>query len=439
MPSSISVEIIAALVLILANGFFVLAEFSIIASRKTRLKQKVDEGRPGAEAALELHDKPDSFLATIQVGITLVGALVGVFSGATIVERLQAYLESGGIPLLQRWAEPVSVGVVVISITVLMAVIGELVPKYIALAYPEKYARLIARPTRVFVTITFVVAEFLGWLSRRIVRMLGIRRSSMQNVVDEDEINHMILEGREKGLFDVTEEEFVKSVFQFTDTPVRRAMKPRPDIAAIDIEASAEETAHVIIDNGYSRYPVFQSSIDTVIGVIYTKDLIKEQIDLIHIDLKTLMRPPLFVPDSMPVTRLLRDFQSGKNHLAIVLDEYGGTAGIITLEDILEELVGEIQDEYDSEAPPVVRISDTIVYARGDVWPGEINEQLGTTLPEDQSDTLAGLFVDESGRMPDKYQAVTVADARMTILAKDKHRILRLKIEKIAREGNVEE
>ena len=439
MQTSISVEIIAVLVLIAANGFFVLAEFAIIASRKSKLKQKVDEGKPGAHAALELHNKPDSFLATIQVGITLVGALVGVFSGATIVERLQGVFATSGMVYLSRWAEPFAVATVVVTITMLTVVTGELVPKYIALANPERYARLISRPVRVFVKVTYVIAAFLGWVSRRIVQMLGIRRSSLQSIVDEDEINHMILEGREKGLFDVTEEEFVKSVFQFTDTPVRRAMKPRPDIAAIDMEAPPAETARIIIDNGYSRYPVYQSSIDNVIGLIYTKDLIKEQIDLNHIDLKKLMRPALFVPDSMPVTRLLREFQSGKNHLAIVLDEYGGTAGIITLEDILEELVGEIQDEYDSEAPPVVRISDTILYAKGDLWPGEINEQLGTSLPEDQSDTLAGLFVDESGRMPDKYQAVSIADTRMTILAKDKHRILRLKIQKVGRTKNDDE
>ncbi|PWB74279.1 hypothetical protein C3F09_04180 [candidate division GN15 bacterium] len=433
MQSSFSFEIIAVLVLILANGFFVLAEFSIIASRKTKLKQKVDEGKPGAEAALKLHDKPDLFLATIQVGITLVGALVGVFSGATIVERLHALLNVSGIPFVERWAEPISVGIIVLSITVLTAVIGELVPKYIALSYPEKYARLIARPTRVFVAITYFIAEFLGWLSRRIVRTLGIRRRELQSVIDEDEINHMILEGREKGLFDVTEEEFVKSVFQFTDTAVRRAMKPRPDIAAIDIDAAPAETAHVIIDNGYSRYPVYRDSIDNIIGLVYIKDLIKDGVDPGNLDVQKVMRPPLFVPDSMPLTKLLQEFQVGKNHLAIVLDEYGGTAGIITLEDILEELVGEIQDEYDSEAPPVVRISETVVYAGGDVWPGEINELLDTDLPEDKSDTLAGLFVDESGRMPDKYQAVTIADARMTILSKDKHRILRLKVEKVSR------
>lgn len=433
MQTSISVEIIAVLVLIAANGFFVLAEFAIIASRKSKLKQKVDEAKPGAKAALELHNKPDSFLATIQVGITLVGALVGVFSGATIVERLQGVFTTSGMVYLSRWPEPIAVATVVVTITMLTVVAGELVPKYIALAYPERYARLISRPVRLFVQVTYVIAAFLGWVSRRIVQMLGIRRSSLQSIVDEDEINHMILEGREKGLFDVTEEEFVKSVFQFTDTPVRRAMKPRPDIAAIDMEAPPSETTRLIIDNGYSRYPVFHQSIDNVIGIIYTKDLIKEQIDLNHIDLKKLMRPALFVPDSMPVTKLLREFQTGKNHLAIVLDEYGGTAGIITLEDILEELVGEIQDEYDSEAPPVVRISDTVLYAKGDLWPGEINEQLGTNLPEDQSDTLAGLFVDESGRMPDKYQAVSIADTRMTILAKDKHRILRLKIEKVVK------
>ena len=179
--------------------------------------------------------------------------------------------------------------------------------------------------------------------------------------------------------------------------------------------------------------PVRRDTIDAIVGVVHAKDVLAALRADPSAELVALARPPLFVPDSTPVTKMLQEFQSGKNHLAIVLDEYGGTAGIITLEDILEELVGEIQDEYDSEAPPVVRISETVVYASGDVWPGEINELLGADLPEDRSDTLAGLFVEESGRMPDKYQAVAIADTRMTILAKDKHRILRLKVEKVKR------
>jgi putative hemolysin len=432
MDGRFYLEVLAILILILANGFLVLAEFSIIASRKTKLKQKAEDGKPGALSALKVHDNPENFLAAVQVGITLLGALVGVFSGATIVERFQHYLALSPIELFSHWAGPISVVTVVVSITILSAVLGELVPKFIALSYPEKYARWTAEPTIVFIKITYVFSKLLTILSKLILRLLGVRQKAGHQYVDEDEINHMIFEGREKGLFDITEEEFVKSVFQFTDAPVRRAMKPRPDVIAIDIDSPPDEIMKVIIENGYSRYPVYRENIDDVVGVIYVKDIIKERIEYSKIDIKQLMRTPLFVPDSTPLTKLLRNFQEGKNHLAIVLDEYGGTAGIITLEDIIEELVGEIQDEYDSEAPPIVKYSDQIAYANGTVWPGEINEVLDTDLPEDQAETLAGLFIDIVGRMPEKFENIQIADAKMTILAKDKQRILRVKIEKLS-------
>jgi putative hemolysin len=424
-------EVAAIILLIFANGFFALAEFSIIASRKSRLRQKKKAHLWGATSALRLRENPESFLASIQVGITLLTALVGVFSGATIVDRLRTYLEGSHIEFISRFASSLAVGTVVVSITVLSSLMGELVPKYIALSHPERYARLVAKPITLFVKISWVFSKLLSGLAKIVLRILGIRRDPRRDAISEEDIEHLIIEGREKGMFDVTEEEFVKSVFEFTDTTVRRAMKPRPDVVALDIEASAEETTRVIIENGYSRYPVYQEVIDRVIGVVYIKDIIKERMDLTRLDLRALMRPAFFVPDTMHLTRLLQEFQKGENHLAVVLDEYGGTAGIITLEDILEELVGEIQDEYDSEAPPLVKQSDTVAFANGAVWPGEVNDLLGTNLPVDISETLAGLFIETVSHMPDKYESTQVADIKMTILSKDKNRILRLKLEKV--------
>jgi putative hemolysin len=430
MDSHPYLEVAAIILLIFANGFFALAEFSIIASRKTRLRQKKKANLWGANAALKLRENPDSFLASIQVGITLLTALVGVFSGATMVDRLREFLAVSPIEFVSRFASSIAVGTVVVSITVLSSLMGELVPKYIALSYPERYARLVAKPITWFVKISWIFSKLLSGLAKIVLRILGIKRDPRREAISEEDIEHLIIEGREKGMFDVTEEEFVKSVFEFTDTTVRRAMKPRPDVIALDIDAPPEEITKVIIENGYSRYPVYQEVIDRVIGVIYVKDIIKERMDLTRLDLRALMRPALFVPDTMYLTRLLREFQKGENHLAVVLDEYGGTAGIITLEDILEELVGEIQDEYDSEAPPLVKQSDSVAFANGAVWPGEINDLLGANLPVDISETLAGLFIENVGHMPEKYEKTQVADIKMTILSKDKNRILRLKLEK---------
>jgi putative hemolysin len=424
-------EVAAIVVLILANGFFALAEFSIIASRKTRLRQKVGK-LWGAAAALKLRENPESFLASIQVGITLMGALVGVFSGATIADQLRDFLATSSFEPVRHFASSLAVGIVVVSITILSSLMGELVPKYIALSFPERYARLTAKPITIFVKISWVFSKLLSALAKVVLKILGIKRDPLREAISQEDIEHLVIEGREKGWFEATEEEFVKSVFEFTDMTVRRAMKPRPDVIALDLDGSAEEVAQVIVENGYSRYPVFQGGIDHVVGVVYVKDIIRERMDLGHLEIRKLMRPAFFVSDTTPLTRLLREFQKGENHLAVVLDEYGGTAGIITLEDILEELVGEIQDEYDSEAPPLVKQSDRVAFADGSVWPGDINDLLGTNLPVDVSETLAGLFIEQVGHVPEKFESAQVADVRMIILAKDKNRILRLKLEKTA-------
>jgi len=431
MDGNLIFELLALFVLVLANGFFALAEFSIISSRTSRLAQKTSERKWGAHRARRLRASPDRFLASIQVGITLVTALLGVFSGATLVAKIEVWLARSPWTWMVESATSIAVVAVVIGITILTVVLGELVPKYIALSFPERYARYVAFPAGLFITLTAPFSRMLSWLANLVVRLLGIRRGDGQHHVTEEEINQMLRDGRSRGVFDDTEQEFVRSVFDFTDSTVRRALTPRPDVVAIDRSADRAEILTTISEEGYSRYPVFEETIDHVVGIIHTKDLIARHVDPASLDVGALMRPPLFVPDSMPLPRLLKEFQRGRNHMAIVLDEFGGTAGIITLEDILEELVGEIQDEYDTEAAPIVQQSATALYADGDVWPGDANELIDSHLPEDDHDTLAGLIMETLGRLPRKHEAVTIADAKLTVLAKSENRILRLKVEKI--------
>ncbi|MBU0982626.1 MAG: hemolysin family protein [candidate division Zixibacteria bacterium] len=429
MDSNLLLELLAIFVLVLANGFFALAEFSIVASRSSRLRQKVIEKKVGARTAEQLRKKPEQFLASIQVGITLAAAMLGVFSGATIVEKLKFLLRASEIPLLVLYARIISMAAVVLAITVLSVVLGELVPKFVALSYPERFARYSAGPINVFVRLTAPFSRMLSGTASLIVRLLGITRTTATDAVTEDEINQMIVDGRHRGVFDDTEEEFVRSVFEFSEGTVRRAMRGRTDIVALERFASSEDIMKAILENGYSRYPVYEKTIDNVVGVIYIKDFIDKQTDLSRISLAGLIREPTFVPDSLPLARLLRDFQKGKNHLAIVLDEFGGTAGMITLEDVLEELVGEIQDEYDAEAAPIVKQSDTVAYADGDVWPGEVNELLHTSLPDEKNDTLAGLFMERAGHLPERNESILIDDVRLTVLAKDENRIIRVKLE----------
>lgn len=431
MDGQFVLESLAILLLVLANGFFALSEFSVIASRDSKLARKREEGKRGVAAAEKLREKPDQFLASVQVGITLVGAMLGVFSGATVVKELEILLKASEIGFLVQSATSIALVTVVVGITILSVVLGELVPKYIALSHPERYARYLSGPISLFVMITSPFSRLLSSIASSVVTLFGVKRSHDANSVDEEEINQMIMVGRQRGVFDSTEEEFVRSVFDFSDSTVRRALKPRTDVIALDKNIPIENALEIIKENGYSRYPVYEESIDHVIGIIYTKDFIDPKLNLSSIQLSKIMRKPIFVPESMPLPTLLKEFQKGNNHLAIVLDEFGGTAGIITLEDVLEELVGEIQDEYDAEAAPISKTGDNVVYADSDVWPGDVNELIESHLPEDTHDTLAGLFTEEVGHIPDKNESTDIADVRLTILAKDENRILRLKVEKI--------
>jgi len=438
VDSNLLMEILAILLLVLANGFFALAEFSIISSRSSRLAQKISERKWGAARAEKLKNNPDRFLASIQVGITLVAALLGVFSGATVVSQLEAFLGQSPWTWVAESATSIAVVLVVLGLTVLSVVLGELVPKYIALSFPERYARYVAGPADIFVSLTAPFSRLLSWLANLTVRMIGITRADSRQQITEEEINQMLLDGRRRGVFDDTEQEFVRSVFDFSGSTVRRALTPRTDVIAIERTADPKVVLDTILEHGYSRYPIYEETIDKVVGIIYTRDLINRKIDFKQIELSPLMRQPLFVPDSMPLPKLLREFQRGRNHMAIVLDEYGGTAGVITLEDILEELVGEIQDEYDAEAAPIVKHSETMLYADGDVWPGDANEVIDSHLPEDAHDTLAGLIMEALGRLPYRNETVDIADVRLTILAQDKNRILRLKLEKVVTESDNE-
>ena len=262
MSYNLWLELIVILVLVGANGFFALAEFSIISSRVSRLARNRDNREWGAARAEKLKAEPDRFLASIQVGITLIAALLGVFSGATVVAQLETIFVKSAWGWLADSATSIAVVIVVVSITILSVVLGELVPKYIALSNPERYARYVAGPVNVFVTLTAPFSRLLSWLSNLTVRMAGIKRVNGQQQVTEDEINEMLLDGRRHGVFDDTEQEFVRSVFDFSDSTVRRALTPRTDVIAINRVATSQEILNTIIEHGYSRYPIFEETID---------------------------------------------------------------------------------------------------------------------------------------------------------------------------------
>ena len=279
MDRDLFIELVAIFLLVVANGLFALAEFSVISSRLSRLAQKRAERKWGAARAERLRADPDRFLASIQVGITLVAVLLGVLSGATLVAKLEVYLGQSSWSFIANSATSIAVALVVFLITVLSVVLGELVPKYIALSFPEKYARYVAGPAAAFIWITAPFSRLLSWLASWTVRLIGIKRSAGRQQITEEEINQMLLDGLKYGVFDDTEQEFVRSVFDFSDSTVRRALTPRPDVVAFERSAGSDQVLSTIRQQGYSRYPVFEDTIDNVIGIIYAKDLIGRQLD----------------------------------------------------------------------------------------------------------------------------------------------------------------
>ncbi len=423
-------ELLAIFVLILANGFFAASEFALIASRKSRILNLARKGDKRAARTRQFLKKPEKFLAAIQVGITFIATLAGVFSGATLVRNVVPYIKDIPIPAISKAAHPISIGIVVVVISILTVVIGELIPKYVALSNPEKIAMRVTRPISIFSRLTFVLVGILIAAAKLILRLFGYGKLPERSHITEDEINILISEGTEKGVFDKTEQKLIRSVFHFTDTTVRQAMTPRVDMVAIKTDWPQKRIIEIMTKTGYSRYPVYEDSLDQIQGVVYTKDLIPLMTLGEVIILKDIVRKPLFVPDSMPLTTLLRRFQKRKKHIAIVLDEFGGTAGLITLEDILEEIVGEIQDEHDQDQPEFVAHSDKVAFAAATFRVDELNEAFNVNLPLDVSDTMGGLMVEEFGRIPGIGDQVDFHGLKFTVLEMEGSRIKRLRVEK---------
>lgn len=424
-------EILAILLLIAINGFLVLSEFSIIASRKSKLKRMAKHGNLSAARAEKIHSRPEAFLATVQIGITFVGTLAGVFSGMTVVDSLTPFIAKIPVESVAKAAQSVAFFIVVILISLLSATLGELVPKYIALTRPERIASVVSGPMSLFIRASHFFVRVLSGTARGFIRLIGLKSGSEGSAVTEDEINIMIAEGLEKGIFDATEQELIQSVFDFSDTTARQAMTPRTEIIGIDINEPTDKVLKKITENGFSRYPVYQGDMDKIIGIIYTKDLIRVLQHSRLIIIRDIIRKPLFVPDSIKLKMLLGTFKQKKMHVAIVLDEFGGTAGLITLEDLLEEIVGEIQDEHDTEQSELSIKNDRVAFAAGSLRIDEFNERFGSNLPEDGPSTLAGLVFERLGHPALTGEEVIIHKMKFAVLQAEGNRLKRLRIEKL--------
>ncbi len=420
--------------LILLNGFFAAAEIALVSARRSRVRQIAAGGDPRAERVAHLQEDPDRFLATVQIGITFVATLASAAGGAAAVRSLSPLFRELPIPLLAKAAEPLALGVVVVLLSYVTLIVGELVPKSLALRHALALALWVSTPMERLARATAILVRFLTASNRLVLRLLGQRGVAERVFVSEDEVKYMLQEGRALGIFDRMEEELIHSVFEFTGASVKEVMIPRPRILAIDVETPVDQVLASIVESGKSRYPVYRNSLDEVLGILYDKDLFRLLAERKPIVLSQLLRPAFFAPETAQVSRLLKEMQKRRMPIALVVDEYGGVEGLVTIEDLIEEIVGEIQDETDSEHRPVQRLRDGSYLVDASLSIGDLAEQHDLRFPEStEYETLAGFILSQLQRIPREGEAVIFGDWKLTIVNMEGRRIARVKVERRGR------
>ena len=397
----VTLEILFILFLVLANGIFAMSEAALISARDTRLQEMAGDDNLRARAALDLLDEPNLFLSTVQIGITLVGVLAGAFGGATIAVPLAGVIE--GVPLLAPYAGTLSVGVVVVVIAYLSLILGELVPKRLALGNPERIASSVARPMRLLSRLASPVVSFLSFSTDTVLKILRVRPGD-EPPVTEAEIGILIEQGARAGVFEEAERDMVGRIFRLGDLRITALMTPRPDVVWLDLEDEPQENRLKISESVYSRFPVCRGRLDAVVGIVRAKDLLIHRLDGGNVDLEQDLRKPLFVPESMYAFRVLELFKSSGEPFALVADEYGEIEGVVTLNDVLEAIVGEIPASDELEDPEAVLREDGSWFLDGSLPINRFKEVLQIErLPDEYTGsyhTLAGFVMTRMGRLP---------------------------------------
>lgn len=426
------------LFLIVVNGFFAASEFALISLRRSRLRHLAKSGSAKAKKLQKLLDEPERFLSTIQIGVTLMGTLAAAIGGVLAVKYLKPVFLEVPFEFIHTAAEPIAVAVVVSLITYATIVIGELVPKTLAIRHAEKIAFFTATPVDLLSKFFSLVIRVLTISSKTVLRLFNLDRVQEPGFISEDEVKYLIREGRKRGVFEPSEEDLIHSVFKFTDTMVREVMIPRTEIVAVDSGSNIDAILRTMNEKGFSRLPVYTGSIDNIIGVAYLKDILSLYMENRSFQLENVIRKPYIVPPNKNVSVLLREMREKRIHLALVGDEYGGTDGLVTMEDLIEEIVGDIRDEKEKELREIDEIAANRFIIDGKTDIGKVNERLYVTLPEDEFETVGGFVLGLFGRLPAEGDQVRYRDLMFTVLRLRKNRISRIRVLKYLSEEEKE-
>ena len=435
MDSSAVFQLLFVLVLIGINAFFAASEIAIISLNENKLRKMAEEGNRKAEKLLRLIKEPSKFLATIQVGVTLAGFLASATAAQNFSQYLAKLIKNINIPLNDNIINSISLAMVVLILSYITLVLGELVPKRLAMQRSQQIAMFSIQPLELIAKITSPFIRLLTLSTNLIVKVFGGTPSGNDKKITEEEIRLMVDVGEEKGIIRGTEKEMIDNIFEFDDTQVSRVMIHRTNIVAISIEAGLEEVLETIVDEQFSRIPIYEENIDNIVGILYSKDLLKFLKPEVKekFNMKKLIRKPFFVPVSKKTDELFKQLQISKNHMAIIIDEYGGTAGLVTIEDLIEEIVGNIFDEYDEEEKEIEKIDDNTFVLNGSINLKIVNEFFDVEIPVENYETLSGFIIGQIGRIPEEGESLIVEYDKLVFKVEkvEEKRIAKAKVCKI--------
>lgn len=427
--------LVGTVALVMLHGLLAGTRAAFASARRGRLRQMAQGGEPRAATALRLAEDSSRMLGTLYLGKAFLAVMAAAIAALTLIPPLSQALATGGLPRL--WADGFAGFIVAGGLSLLLLIFGRLVPEGIAAAHAERWAIRLAPLLRALEFLCWPPVRLTVWIGNRFAAPLGGIPLTGTALVTEEEIRTLVDAGEEEGVIEEDEKEMIYSIFELGDTIAREVMVPRIDIVAVDVETPLEEVVRVILEAGHSRIPVYEGTVDSILGLIYAKDLLVYlQPDRPRPSLREILRPAYFVPETKKVDDLLREMQQQRIHMAIVVDEYGGTAGLVTVEDILEEIVGEIRDEYDLEEPSCERVGEGeyVLDARMNLY--DVNELLETDLPTEPADTLGGLIYDVLGRVPVPGDRLQVGKWQMEVLTVSGRRIGKVRM---TREKGVED
>lgn len=422
-----AVETFLVLILILANGLFAMSEMAIVAARKSRLQERAANGSASARMALQLANNPNEFLSTVQVGITVVGTLASAVGGATIAARMASHLDQ--YEFIAPHGETVSLAIVVVLLSYVSLIVGELVPKRLALRSPERVSTMVAPLMRWLAIIASPAVRFLSLSTELVLKLIPSHKSAEADVTDE-EIKGLIDQAVGAGTMQHDEREMLQGVFWLGDRRVNQIMTPRTRIVWLDSAASTEKILNVVAASHYSTFPVGKESLDGILGTVHVKDLLPGGVRTQRLDIQASLKPPLIVPETIAAVRIIPLFKQSHTHMALAVDEHGSIQGVVTLTDIIEAIVGDIPSHGQSEPPSGVRRKDGSWLVDGIMPLVEVKELLGMPAIPEPSDvtTVAGLVVSELGRIPTAGDTVQIAGAQFEVLDMDGTRVDKLLI-----------